>query len=216
MSLWAIIPVKPLSRAKSRLSEVLSPDSRAQFAEMMLRRMLKILVNVPEIAGTVVISRDPKALSIARDLGAKTVQEGTPSDLNPALTRATEVVHSMWHGTAVLILPADLPFVIAEDISAIAEMGKYGKTVVLATDYDKDGTNAMLVRPPGLIPYAYGKESFEHHAVTAKLAGADLKIYESDTIALDVDIPSDLEKFNQRLNDKHFEFLIPFLPDLTI
>lgn len=216
MSLWVIIPVKPLNRAKSRLSDVLSPDLRAQFAEMMLRRMLNMLSDVPQIAGTIVISRDSRALSIARDLGAKTVKEGNPSDLNPALTRATEVVRTMWHGTAVLILPADLPFVTGDDITAIAELGKYGSTVVLATDYDKDGTNAMLIRPPGLIPYGYGVESFERHAVAAKLAGAELKIYESDTIALDVDIPSDLEQFNRRLNDNQFEYLVPFLPDLTI
>jgi len=215
MSLWAIIPVKPLNRAKSRLSDVLSPDSRAQFAEMMLKRMLRILGEAPQITGTLVISRDPKALSIARDLGARTVQESNPSDLNPALTRATEVVR-MWRGTAVLILPADLPFIRKADIQAIAEMGKYGSTVVLATDYNKDGTNAMLVRPPGLIPYGYGKESFERHAVAAKFAGADLKIYESDTIALDVDVPADLEQFNQRVGESHFEHLVPFEPDLVI
>ncbi len=215
MSLWAIIPVKPLNRAKSRLSDVLSPGSRAQFAEMMLKRMLTILGETPQITGTLVISRDTKALSIARDLGAKTVQEGNPSDLNPALTRATEVV-KMWRGNAVLILPADLPFVSKTDIQAIADMGKYGSTVVLATDYNKDGTNAMLVRPPGLISYHYGKQSFEHHARLATLAGADLKIYESDTIALDVDVPADLLQFNQRLDDSHFEHLVPFEPDLAI
>jgi guanylyl transferase CofC like protein len=32
MSLWAIIPIKPLNRAKTRLSEVLSPEQRYEFA----------------------------------------------------------------------------------------------------------------------------------------------------------------------------------------
>jgi len=214
MSLWAIIPVKPLNRAKSRLSEVLSPQQRSDFAEMMFRRMLRVLGDVPQVTGTLVISRDSKALSIARDFGAKTVQEGSPSDLNPALTRATEVVR-LWRGNAVLILPADLPFITKDDVTNIAELGKYGETVVLATDYQQDGTNAMLVRPPGLIPYKYGEKSFDRHRVAAKLAGADVKIYESDTVSLDIDVPDDLEKFNNMVVDKHFEYLMPFLPDMT-
>ncbi|MEL6527303.1 MAG: hypothetical protein AAFQ07_16490 [Chloroflexota bacterium] len=36
MSLWAIIPVKPLKRAKSRLADVLSQAQREQLAEIML------------------------------------------------------------------------------------------------------------------------------------------------------------------------------------
>ncbi|MEM9952513.1 MAG: 2-phospho-L-lactate guanylyltransferase [Chloroflexota bacterium] len=214
MSLWAIIPVKPLNRAKSRLSSVLTPEQRAQLAEMMFRRMLMTLSGVSQIAGTLVISRDAKALSIARELGAKTIQEHNPSDLNPALTVATRVLQ-MWHATATLILPADLPFITQEDVVSIAELGKYGKTVILATDKEQDGTNAMLVRPAGLIPYAYGKQSFKQHAILARSAGAEVKFYESNTIALDVDVPEDLEEFNRRLTVADYEMLSTFLPNLT-
>lgn len=215
MKLWAIIPVKPLNRAKSRLSEVLSSENRAEFAEMMLRRMLRVLRDVPQVKGTLVISRDQRALSIARELGAKTVQESNPSDLNPALTRATEVVR-LWGGDTILILPADIPFITQDDISQIAEKGRYGNTVVIAPDYAQDGTNAMLVQPLGLIPYSYGKDSYERHVMSAKLAGAEVKIYESETIGLDIDVPADLELFNQRLVENHIEFLTPFLPDMMI
>src|SRR5688572_15320505 len=132
MSLWVIIPAKPLNRAKSRLAEVLSPEQRSRFAEMLFRRILTVVKSVPQVTGTLVISRDTKALSIARELGAKTLQESNPSDLNPALERATEVVR-VWGGDAVLVLPADLPFISKEDIEAIAEMGRFGTKVVLAT-----------------------------------------------------------------------------------
>lgn len=214
MSLWAIIPVKPLNRAKSRLASVLTPENRAQFAEMMFRRLITVVRDTPQIVGVVVISRDTKALSIARELGAKTVQESSPSDLNPALTRATGVL-GMWRATATLILPADLPFITSQDVSAIAELGRYNNSVVLATDTAQNGTNAMLVRPLGLIPYAYGENSFERHSIAAKLAGASLEIYESDTISLDVDTPEDLEEFNQRVQRDDYDLLSPFTPDLT-
>jgi 2-phospho-L-lactate guanylyltransferase len=214
MSLWAIIPVKPLNRAKSRLAEVLSPEQRYLFAEMMLRRLLNVLSEVPQVTGTLVVSRDTKALAIAREMGAKTVQESGPAELNMALARATEVVR-IWRGGAVLILPADLPFVTHEDIVAIAEMGRFGKTVVIATDHEEDGTNALLVRPVGLIPYGYGSKSYERHTIAAKLAGAEVKVYESENIKLDIDIPQDLEAYNRRIQETHETLLSPVEPDMT-
>ena len=42
MSLWAIIPVKPLQHAKSRLSPVLSPEQRFDLAQAMLRHVLTV------------------------------------------------------------------------------------------------------------------------------------------------------------------------------
>ena len=212
MSLWAIVPIKPLYRAKSRLAEVLSPEQRYQFAETMLRHILTILKDVPQITGTLVISRDTKALAIARDLGAKTIQESNPSDLNPALARATEVAR-VWGAGAVLILPADLPFITPEDVENIADLGINAMSVVIAPDRAEDGTNAMLVRPAGLIPYSYGQQSYERHVMAAKSAEADVKIYESDSIRLDIDIPADLDEYNRLIADGYSDWLPLFLPD---
>jgi 2-phospho-L-lactate/phosphoenolpyruvate guanylyltransferase len=211
-SLWAIVPIKPLYRAKSRLAEVLSPEQRYQFAETMLRHILTVLRNVPQITGTLVISRDTKALAIARDLGAKTIQESNPSDLNPALARATEVAR-VWGAGAVLILPADLPFITAEDVEHIADLGINAMSVVIAPDRAEDGTNAMLVRPAGLIPYSYGQKSYERHVLAAEAAAADVKIYESDTLSLDIDIPADLDEYNRLVADGYSDMLPLFLPD---
>jgi 2-phospho-L-lactate/phosphoenolpyruvate guanylyltransferase len=214
MSLWAIIPVKPLYRAKSRLAEVLSPELRYQFAETMFRHILTVLQKVPQITGTLVISRDTKALAIARDLGAKTIQESNPSDLNPALERATEVAR-VWGAKAVLILPADLPFITTQDVEIMADLGTNSLTVVIAPDRADDGTNAMLVRPAGLMPYNYGEKSYERHVIAAKLAGADVKVYESETLSLDIDIPADLLEYNKLVTDGHSDVLPLFLPDIA-
>jgi len=194
MSIWAIIPVKPLSRAKSRLAEVLSPHEREVLAETLFRRVVNVVKSVPAIAGTLVISRDTRVLSIARDLGVNTVQESGTPELNNALMRATQVVKG-WRGEAVLVLPADLPLVAAEDVMEIIALGKEDMSVVIATDYHQDGTNAMLTRPPGLIPYAYGAGSFERHMKLAQEVGADVTVYRSERLALDIDTPADLEDY---------------------
>ena len=59
------------------------------------------------------------------------------------------------------------------------------------------------------------KGSFERHTLAAKLAGADVKVYGSESTQLDIDMPEDLPEYNRRVEDKEIEFLIPFLPDLT-
>ena len=162
MSIWAIIPVKPLNRAKSRLNTVLDPEARVQFAEAILKQMLKVVNECKQIAGTLVISRDPKVLSIARDYGAKTIQESGNPELNEALNRATQIVRA-WKSEAMLILPADLPFITHDDIENLIALSTEDNSIVIATDEIRDGTNALLVRPPGLISYHYGEQSFEKH-----------------------------------------------------
>lgn len=196
MSTWVIIPVKPLNRAKSRLATVLSSEQRYQLAESMFRHVLEVVSDVPQVIGTLVISRDNKALSIAREYDAKTVQEtGTP-ELNSALTRATQVV-AVWGVDSVLVLPADLPLVTSEDIVKMISMGRGASSVVIATDHNEDGTNALFMRPPGVIPYAYGPGSYHRHVELAREAGIDVKTYFSDQLALDVDVSSDLEDYHQ-------------------
>ncbi len=216
MTVWAIIPVKPLNRAKSRLEKVLSADQRAALTEMLFRQVLSVVLSSNRISGVLVISRDTRAIGIARDLGAKTIQEGGQSDLNPALERATQVLKS-WRVNALLILPADLPLIQVEDINAMVDGGREGEAVVIATDRNQDGTNALFVRPPGLFEYAYGKESFRKHVMLARAAGAKVTIYESERLQLDIDEPTDLEAYNQWVMAQADEasHLRPFLPLTT-
>jgi 2-phospho-L-lactate guanylyltransferase len=194
--IWAIVPLKPLTSAKSRLASVLAPHERQQLAETLFRRVLDVLRGVPQLAGTLVISRDPRALAIARDYGAKTVQESGAPELNAALLRATSLV-AVWRGKGVLILPADLPLITAEDVTAMIDMAQGIHSVVIATDRNHDGTNAMLVKPPGLIDYAYGIGSFQRHLSRAEVAGARVYCYESERLALDLDVPEDLALYER-------------------
>ena len=55
----------------------------------------------------------------------------------------------------------------------------------------------MLIIPPGVIPMSYGMDSFERHQQLAREVGATINIYHSDRVALDVDLPADLELYYQ-------------------
>ena len=208
MSLWAVIPVKPLKNAKSRLSAVLPPPQRYELAQAMLRHVLSVATAVQAMTGVIVISRDTKALAIAREMGAKTIQESALSDLNPALMRATAVVKS-WRADAALILPADLPFIHADDLRAMIQLSR-APSIVIAADKHRDGTNALLVRPPGVIEYAYGSGSFQKHIDRARRAGIDALPFHSDRLALDIDVPQDLAVYQQILAQGRFGHLPNF------
>jgi 2-phospho-L-lactate guanylyltransferase len=192
MTLWAIVPVKPLRRGKSRLSGVLSLEARTALNHYLLSNTLETLASVPEIEHSLVVSRDPEVLTIAREYGARTVQEQGSPHLNVALTRATMVAinHSV---QGVLIVPADLPLLTADDIRAVVKRASDPPVVVITPDRHHQGTNVLLISPPGLIKYEYGPGSFLLHCTQAQKAGARLEICERISVALDIDLPEDLE-----------------------
>jgi 2-phospho-L-lactate guanylyltransferase len=191
MALWAIVPVKPLRRGKSRLSGVLSDEDRADLNQRLLLRTVDLLKLIPEFDEVLVVSRDREALALVREHGARTLQEdGTPL-LNVALQRATVVARS-YMAESVFILPADLPQITREDVNAMLEAGREAPVVVIAPDHRHEGTNALYINPAGLIEYDFGAGSFERHCERARLAGAALKILELQSLARDVDVPEDL------------------------
>ena len=192
MTLWAIVPVKPLRRGKSRLAGVLSEDERAELNRSLLQNTLKTFAQLREVEEVLVISRDPQALAIARHYGARTVREDGQPELNTALKRAT-VIAQVYATRGVLVLPADLPLVTREDVLTLIERVGEQPTVVIAPDRHGTGTNALLISPPGLIEYDFGENSFERHCRQAREAGARLEIVNLPTLGLDLDLPEDLE-----------------------
>lgn len=198
MTLWAIVPVKPLRRGKSRLAGVLTEEERLGLNSQLLTHTVDILGEIPEIEHVLVVSRDQAALSLARAHGARTVQEKGAPELNVALTRAT-IVAKRYATRGVLIIPSDLPMISKEDVYAMLDMVKDPPVVVVAPDRKKTGTNALLVCPVGLIEYDYGPNSFEHHCQRARESGARLEICELPSLALDMDVPEDLELVSNEL-----------------
>jgi 2-phospho-L-lactate guanylyltransferase len=199
MTVWAIVPVKPLRRGKSRLAGVLSQKERADLNRELLIHTLNTLSALPEIEQVLVISRDQAALSLARDHGARTVQEDGDSQLNIALTRATFVAKS-YATRGVLILPADLPLIEPEDIQLLLARAHDPPVVVISPDRHQRGTNALMICPSGLIEYEFGPGSFRRHCERATRAGARLEVVELPSLGLDVDLPEDLDLLDEEVS----------------
>ena len=192
MTLWAIVPVKPLRRGKSRLAGKLTEDERADLNQSLLQHTLETLTDLKEIEQVLVVSRDPHALTVARNHGARTVLEDGQPHLNTALKRAT-VVAQVYATRGVLVLPADLPLISPQDIRELINRAVDPPVVVIAPDRHRKGTNALLISPSGLIEYDFGDNSFERHCEQVRQAGARLEIVDLPTLGLDLDLPEDLE-----------------------
>ncbi len=192
MTLWAIVPVKPFRRGKSRLAGALSEDERTELNRTLLQHTLKTLSEIKELEEVLVISRDPQALTVARNYGARTVRENGQPELNTALKRAT-VIAQVYATRGVLILPADLPLIARDDILTLIDHAADPPVVVIAPDRHETGTNALLISPAGLIEYDFGENSFQRHCERIKESGARLEIVNLPSLGLDLDLPEDLE-----------------------
>jgi len=192
MTFWAIVPVKPLRRGKSRLSGILTEDERADLNRTLLQHTLQILSELKEMDEVLVVSRDPQVLTIARNYGARTVREDGQPELNTALKRAT-VIAQVYATRGVLVLPADLPLISREDALALVERATDQPVVVIAPDRHGKGTNALLISPAGLIEYDFGENSFQRHCDLVKKAGARLEVVNLPSLGLDLDSPEDYE-----------------------
>jgi 2-phospho-L-lactate guanylyltransferase len=218
VTLYLLIPVKHLSDSKSRLAPVLAEGERQALALRLLGGVLAVAQQAQQQLGaaSVVVSPDPAVLALAATYNLTPLPEDSapPSGyelrvtdhasrftfqaepaLNAALEQAT--IHSLSCGaSAVLILPADLPLLTLADVARLwrASQQLYSdRAMVIAPDGQEQGTNALLVRPPGALTYQFGPGSFQRHCQQARDLGLAWHIDRSPRLGLDVDLPADLE-----------------------
>ncbi|HCI79209.1 MAG TPA: 2-phospho-L-lactate guanylyltransferase [Ktedonobacter sp.] len=194
MHYQAIIPVKTLTQAKSRLTGYLSLEQRRQLVLTMLRHVLLVLQE-SDIHITVV-SADAEVCSYARSWGAQTLNEEQPGH-NPALTAAAQHILSEIPDVdkghvGLLTISADLPLLQVDEIQAMIEASKE-YPVVLAASQEGTGTNALLVHPPLNIPYVFGQDSLQHYLNEATKWHLPTKIQKSHGLSFDIDTIDDLE-----------------------
>ena len=187
----ALVPVKALRQSKSRLRPVLSDEQRQALVMAMLEDVLRLLAGVSAIAATAVVSPDAEVLAFARRLGAQAIREPPrPRGLNAALTFASRMLCEQGAG-GLLVLPVDVPLAIAADIEAILNRIDGNPSIVLCPSRS-GGTNALALRPPGIIPFRFGHRSSAAHQREARARGLPLLVLPLPSLALDIDRPQDL------------------------
>ena len=197
----ALVPVRSLSGAKSRLGEPLDAEERADLVLALLRRTVEEALAATSLAGVVVVSLDADLLRRARAMGAASLLQETDG-LNEGLDEARLAAGA--EATAIIVLPADLPAVAASaidrlaDAAHLAQLSAPGKPVVaLVPDQHGRGTNALLIAPPNAIPFLFGEDSRMAHAAAAEAAGA-CYLELDGPLTFDLDTPDDLLEADKR------------------
>ena len=183
----AVVPMKPLSRSKTRLAGVLSQRERA---ELSLGMFSRVVVAARAALGVVwVVGGDDAVHKTTKQLGVSW-HEDPGKDLNDSLAFALE--KACKNQMAAIYLPADLPFVTANDIESMVRASGAGETLTLSPAQQDGGTNAMLVPKCLSFPPLLGKDSFKRHKRQAASLGIPYTVCLSEGLALDLDTPDDL------------------------
>ena len=190
---YAVVPVKDLHGTKSRLAPVLDPAARAGLTLYMMGRVVTRALKAG-VDAVGVVSPDPIVLDEALKRGATALAQKSRG-LNPALEEGR-----LWAtengASALLVLPADLPLIEAEDVTEVLA-GAAGAPVVVAPDGARSGTNALLLRPPDALPFLFGPGSFEAHLGAARDRGAEARVCENGHLSFDLDTAGDLAKYRE-------------------
>ncbi len=205
MKYSALVPVKSLAMAKSRLADHFTLQQRQDLVLDMLHHVLRVLLESEYFERVPVVSPDKRVLLYASMWGAQGLSEEVPGH-NEALHAAA--LRERQAGTgALLTISADLPLLHTRDIQAIIELSR-GYDVVLAPSRDGTGTNALLAKPPLVIPYLFGPDSFYKYLGAARQRKLSYTIYNGIGTALDIDTIDDLDDLYelQALSGEHSGF----------
>jgi 2-phospho-L-lactate/phosphoenolpyruvate guanylyltransferase len=200
--MWAIVPCKNITHAKSRLASVLAPAERSQLAIAMLNDVLKVLANIEMLKAIVVASSDAMAQECAVKFGAHCFTKQCDQGPSCAFSAATKYAHEQG-ARAVIAVSADLPLLSSSEVACALVALQQNSSVVLAPASSDQGTNLMGMNPVGIIPYTYGDGSFSQHKSAARTVGIEPLVINGIGLGLDIDTPEDLLTFIDTPSDTH-------------
>ncbi|GGF27973.1 2-phospho-L-lactate guanylyltransferase [Williamsia phyllosphaerae] len=163
----AVLAVKGLADAKTRLSPVVPADAR----RALVLAMMSDTITAARAAGVgdiVVVTPDPEVSATARRLGARVVAD-TPADaadpvtssLNRALARGIDAAIGT-DGARVVVLQADLPALRAPHLGA-ALVRADGHRQAIVPDRSGSGTAMLIVGDTSDITPRFGVGSARAH-----------------------------------------------------
>lgn len=195
----AVVPMKPLDEAKTRLSGELSPDQRMALGGSLLRRVIRAIVGLrlempgeTWVEGVWVVGGDETVQRIASEEGAEWYEDDG-KDINDTLWNG--FLRAFVDGKAALYLPGDLPFLKPRDVFDVVSASGHLRNIAIAPARKGGGTNSILIPPelPQPFPPMLGPDSFRRHLSQAALFGFSMAICYSQGLAFDLDTVEDLK-----------------------
>ncbi len=178
----AIVPVKGLDDAKSRLAPALSAAERRTLVERMLGSVLAACDAARTVDGVLVVTPDPGLAPGREVLEDPGVGHGFAVSLALRDERARN---------GGLVVRAECPLVTAASLDALVAAAR---PVALAPARD-GGMNAVALADPALVEPAFGEPGSARVTIArARAAGLEPALLDDAGLAFDVDRPADLER----------------------
>jgi len=190
---WAVIVARVANGAKSRLATALDVEQRRALALAMLTDVVQTCAAARHVlSGVLAVVDDPAVQRDVERAGVIAVRDPHPGDMNAAVRLGLQAVQRYGARTAI-VLPGDVPLLTVDDLAAlVAAATDAPRAVVVGASRDRQGTNALLLRPVDVIAPAFGPPSVDRHVRAGQAAGAFTRVEPDLGLALDVDTPSDL------------------------
>ena len=210
----AILPVKRLHRAKSRLGASVADPLRGDLARAMVGDVLVALSQTSSIERTIVVTGEDSVAAAAGYLGALVVPDSDEQSQSAAVALGIDAAIAEGF-ERVLCVPGDCPALDSAELDALLSVpGAHtgpnsdedpgsGSEVAIVPDRHGTGTNGLLLAPPDAIVPSFGPDSCERHRALARAAGAICRIQRLGSLLLDIDTGADLAALRERLADAH-------------
>lgn len=189
--MWAVLPIKDVTDAKQRLAAVLTPDERQHLFRTMAADVLRTLVHVRGLDGVMVVTRDPWAMELAQELGARVHVEAVNAGHTAAVTAAATRLRDDG-ADGMLQVPGDVPLIAANEIERVLAAHGEAPAMTIVPAHDERGSNCVACSPPDAVPLRFGNDSFKPHLEVARGLGIEPVILKLPGLALDIDTPDDL------------------------
>jgi len=191
MKIAAVIPMKCLHSAKSRLSRILTAKQRKNLAMYLLDATIKELRNCDFISEIVIVSSDEAVKHYSCLNNLKFIKDWDEG-VNKAVMLADK--YCIDNGiNANIVIPPDLPFVSAKEIDKICIISnKYHKCIIICPSKRLDGTNILFRKPPGVIKTHYDNNSYMNHLKEASKIKIPIESLDIVKLMFDLDTEDDL------------------------
>ena len=181
----AIVPVKGLDGAKSRLAPLFSSEERSELVRRMLDDVLAACAASSAIETTLVVTPDARLAA------------GDDVLIDPGVGHAEAIAIALADRRArdgAVVVMADCPLVQPESLDVLAAAAR---PVALVPAID-GGMNALALRSPDLFAPAFGVQSAAAVTVErARAAGYEPAVLDDPFLALDIDRPEDVTRFRE-------------------
>lgn len=200
----AVIPMKNLNFAKSRLSTILTRQQRKNLIFFLLDITIKTLKESRLITEIIVVSSDKTIEKFSFENSLKFIKEDYDSGVNNAVILADRYCINN-NIDANIVIPHDLPFISAKEIDQICNISeKYPKCIILCPSKRFDGTNILFRKPPNVIKTFYDDNSYMNHLKEAQKHNIPIESLELDNLMFDIDTREDLIELFTLQNWKSF------------